>query len=133
LSFGWHTAFVYGLINALTLSVRYQDFIGRYNDSASSRQIYLLRLAMEKVTVLPFAYAADVWQSDTGTGSFAPKRMNNLWWSKRYLFALYTHNNVAKNFKWEGTLMCYKLVIFYSSVSDLEFMFTFRMMIARIE
>ncbi|XP_050053310.1 angiotensin-converting enzyme-like isoform X3 [Aphis gossypii] len=76
-------AFVYGLINALTLSVRYQDFIGRYNDSASSRQIYLLRLAMEKVTVLPFAYAADVWQSDTGTGSFAPKRMNNLWWSKR--------------------------------------------------
>ncbi|CAH1715737.1 unnamed protein product [Aphis gossypii] len=77
-------AFVYGLINALTLSVRYQDFIGRYNDSASSRQIYLLRLAMEKVTVLPFAYAADVWQSDTGTGSFAPKRMNNLWWSKSY-------------------------------------------------
>ncbi|KAF0765919.1 angiotensin-converting enzyme-like isoform X2 [Aphis craccivora] len=74
-------AFVYGVINALTLSVRYQDFIGRYNDSASSRQIYLLRLAMEKVTVLPFAYAADVWQSDTVTQ--APKRMNSLWWSKR--------------------------------------------------
>ncbi|XP_026811195.1 LOW QUALITY PROTEIN: angiotensin-converting enzyme-like [Rhopalosiphum maidis] len=76
-------AFVYGLINALTLSVRYQDFIDRYNDSASSRHIYLLRLAMEKVTVLPFAYAADVWQSDTSTRFFAPKRMNSLWWSKR--------------------------------------------------
>ncbi|XP_001948448.3 angiotensin-converting enzyme isoform X1 [Acyrthosiphon pisum] len=76
-------AFVYGVINALTLSVRYQDFIGRYNDSASSRSAYLLRLAMEKVAVLPFAYAADVWHSEACTSSFAPKRMNDHWWSKR--------------------------------------------------
>ncbi|XP_025209203.1 angiotensin-converting enzyme-like isoform X2 [Melanaphis sacchari] len=77
------SAFVYGVINALTLSVRYQDFIDRYNDSVNSRHIYLLQLAMEKVTVLPFAYAVDIWQSDTSSRSFAPKHMNNLWWSKR--------------------------------------------------
>lgn len=80
---GTCTAFVYGVINALTLSVRYQDFIDRYNDSANSRSVYLLRLAMEKVAVLPFAYATDVWQSDACSSSFAPKRMNDHWWSKR--------------------------------------------------
>lgn len=98
---GTCTAFVYGVINALTLSVRYQDFIDRYNDSANSRSVYLLRLAMEKVAVLPFAYATDVWQSDACSSSFAPKRMNDHWWSKRYVYIL-AHGGVPGNCRGVG-------------------------------
>lgn len=79
------TAFVDGMLNALTLSVRYRDFVDRFNDSAHSRRGFLLHTAVEKVAVMPFAYAAGTWHSSVFSGHFTPKkRMNDFWWSKRY-------------------------------------------------
>lgn len=78
-------AFAEGMLNALTLSVRYQDFIDRHNDSATSRRVYLLRMASKKVAILPFVYAAGLWHSNVFGALSAPKRMNDCWWGKRYL------------------------------------------------
>lgn len=77
--------FVDAMMNALTLSVQYQDFIDRYGDSERSRNAYLLRTATKKVAMLPFAYAANIWHSDAVRGIFPPKRMNDFWWSKRFV------------------------------------------------
>uniref|UniRef100_A0A2S2R2E7 Angiotensin-converting enzyme n=1 Tax=Sipha flava TaxID=143950 RepID=A0A2S2R2E7_9HEMI len=79
-------AFVDGMINALTLSARYQDHIDRFKDSALSRHSYLLRTAMEKVAVLPFVYATDVWHANAFKGPFAPKRTNDFWWNQRFKY-----------------------------------------------
>ncbi|XP_050438874.1 angiotensin-converting enzyme-like isoform X2 [Adelges cooleyi] len=77
------TVFSESLINALVLSVRYQDFIDRHSDSQDSRHKFLLQMALKKVSILPFAYASDLWHTGVFKRTFAPKHMNDFWWSKR--------------------------------------------------
>ncbi|XP_050527997.1 angiotensin-converting enzyme-like [Daktulosphaira vitifoliae] len=74
--------FTESLINALVLSVHYQDFIDRYSSSPSSRQNFLLQMALKKVSIIPFAYALEHWRWAVKP-PFAPKFMNDIWWSIR--------------------------------------------------
>src|ERR1043166_2289974 len=44
---------------------------------------YLLRMALDKVAFLPFAYIVDKWRWQVFAGETTPQRYNNDWWALR--------------------------------------------------
>jgi peptidyl-dipeptidase A len=44
---------------------------------------YLLRMALEKIAYLPFAYIVDKWRWQVFAGETTPEQYNNAWWALR--------------------------------------------------
>ena len=44
---------------------------------------YLLRMALEKIAFLPFAYIVDKWRWQVFAGETTPEQYNNAWWALR--------------------------------------------------
>ncbi|XP_034316838.2 angiotensin-converting enzyme [Magallana gigas] len=86
---GANPAFHDAFANLAALSINTQDhhqkigFIGPTPEDREQDINYLLKLALEKVAVLPYAFAVDHWRWNVFRGLILPSDYNKEWWNNR--------------------------------------------------
>eukprot|EP00105_Crassostrea_gigas_P037018 XP_019921166.1 PREDICTED: angiotensin-converting enzyme-like [Crassostrea gigas] len=86
---GANPAFHDAFSNLAALSINTQDhhqkigFIGPTPEDREQDINYLLKLALEKVAVLPYAFAVDHWRWNVFRGLILPSDYNKEWWNNR--------------------------------------------------
>lgn len=44
---------------------------------------YLMKVALDKISFLPFAYLVDKWRWEVFSGDIPPEQYNTVWWKYR--------------------------------------------------